>query len=507
MIDENKSAKENIMSTKGPDIPIEFKINLFQYRVNTCYVEILSLFQEILSTAKLDKLQQQDYQQRLSQKLEEISQFSKEMESLILNKPAKIENLVKKSTLDWYQELAKELTQADIPIFIDFNSMLPQSMLGHLNEMKSFLVRITVFLGKFSENSGINLFLGFSKRLSQDYLKIDMMLPKNIFSENILQVLDIFLCQMPLSRNIHEVLDNINGNLSGNDPLELLKWYQLIETLSIVTQMSEDDNEHYKITLCLPVNIESINVTLAPQEKSIVLFDSCSQHASYLWNIFGERLLYYNLIEELDELEEYCCKKTVKKHDVFIMVNNEKEANLLLSKKYFSQKKNNNISIYDRSGKLSHCAANYHYYPHTVLSKLTFVSNKQVDTWLTREQETPLALCIEDNASMRSLYACYFKSVLPQMKIDFTETAKESVHMIKKNNYSIVFVDIMLPDLSGLELVERLSKQYAGIPFIAVTALTLPKEKWAEHGFSDYYVKPKIFEQLESIVSKYNLLH
>ena len=75
------------MSTKNVDIPIECKISLSHYRANTCYVEILSLFQELLSMTTLDKVQQRDYQNRFSQQLDMIRHFSKKMEALILNKP------------------------------------------------------------------------------------------------------------------------------------------------------------------------------------------------------------------------------------------------------------------------------------------------------------------------------------------------------------------------------------------------------------------------------------
>lgn len=70
-----------------------------------------------------------------------------------------------------------------------------------------------------------------------------------------------------------------------------------------------------------------------------------------------------------------------------------------------------------------------------------------------------------------------------------------AVELIKKNNYDLILLDVMLPGFSGFQVMERIS--YREIPVIFITAKQDIKDKLCgfELGAEDYIVKP--FEMME----------
>ena len=94
-----------------------------------------------------------------------------------------------------------------------------------------------------------------------------------------------------------------------------------------------------------------------------------------------------------------------------------------------------------------------------------------------------------------------------QLEIDLATSGQECIDKVNiKNDYNIIFLDIMMPQMKGPEVVEKL-KKIPGFqtPVVALTAdvITGLEDKYIEQGFDDCMSKPIIEEDLYYMLKKY----
>ncbi len=82
--------------------------------------------------------------------------------------------------------------------------------------------------------------------------------------------------------------------------------------------------------------------------------------------------------------------------------------------------------------------------------------------------------------------------------VDRAADGLEGLFMAQDVNYDAAVVDIMLPKLDGLSLIERLRKQQINTPIIVLSAKNTVDEriKGLQTGGDDYMVKPFAFTEL-----------
>ncbi|PLX10424.1 MAG: hypothetical protein C0598_10395 [Marinilabiliales bacterium] len=94
--------------------------------------------------------------------------------------------------------------------------------------------------------------------------------------------------------------------------------------------------------------------------------------------------------------------------------------------------------------------------------------------------------------------------------VDIAENGQEALDMFKKANYNIVFMDIQMPVMDGLEATKKIrhyeleSSKAHKVPIIAMTANTLKgdKENFMQSGFTDYISKPFKSSELSLLINK-----
>ena len=93
--------------------------------------------------------------------------------------------------------------------------------------------------------------------------------------------------------------------------------------------------------------------------------------------------------------------------------------------------------------------------------------------------------------------------------IDEALSGNECLEMVKKNNYDLILMDIMMPGMNGEETFVNLCKNKDfSTPVMAVTADAVDgaKEKYKNIGFVDYLSKPftreQIIEKLNNVFKK-----
>lgn len=84
---------------------------------------------------------------------------------------------------------------------------------------------------------------------------------------------------------------------------------------------------------------------------------------------------------------------------------------------------------------------------------------------------------------------------------------REAVDMYKENHPDLIFMDIKMPYMDGLEATRLIRGYSKDIPIIALTAFAFEsdREKAIEAGCNDYLTKPVSQEAIEKILDKYSL--
>lgn len=99
------------------------------------------------------------------------------------------------------------------------------------------------------------------------------------------------------------------------------------------------------------------------------------------------------------------------------------------------------------------------------------------------------------------------ENVLKNFKVS-TETVTsglECLSCVNSKKYDIIFMDIMMPNMSGVEVLKKLREEKVNIPVIALTADAIEgqEEKYISEGFDGYLSKPIDKTKLKVILNKY----
>ncbi|MCR4786972.1 MAG: response regulator [Lachnospiraceae bacterium] len=116
-------------------------------------------------------------------------------------------------------------------------------------------------------------------------------------------------------------------------------------------------------------------------------------------------------------------------------------------------------------------------------------------------------LVIDDNSVNLLVFASLLKHTL--MTIDRVQNGDEGLKHMLENKYDIIFLDHMMPEKNGIEILKEFRSHRDNInsdtPVICLTAnaLTGARQKYMEAGFNDYLTKPIDSVLLEEMVISY----
>ena len=149
----------------------------------------------------------------------------------------------------------------------------------------------------------------------------------------------------------------------------------------------------------------------------------------------------------------------------------------------------------------------------------TVVLNQQVSTKRLEEVEAKIltdrvkpfdasgqkVMIVDDNKINLKVAEKLFAEY--NLEIELVASGQECIDKVAmKNDYNIIFLDIMMPQMKGPEVVERL-KKISGFetPVVALTAdvITGLEDTYIEQGFDDCMSKPIIEEDLFYMLKKY----
>lgn len=83
-------------------------------------------------------------------------------------------------------------------------------------------------------------------------------------------------------------------------------------------------------------------------------------------------------------------------------------------------------------------------------------------------------------------------------QVDIAPSGAEAIHMASGPAYQVIILDLILPDLGGVEVCKRLREEKVNTPILMLTAKDTLQDKvhGLEVGADDYMTKPFAFEEL-----------
>ncbi|MCU0754250.1 MAG: response regulator [Xanthomonadales bacterium] len=118
----------------------------------------------------------------------------------------------------------------------------------------------------------------------------------------------------------------------------------------------------------------------------------------------------------------------------------------------------------------------------------------------------PRVLVVEDSEANRMVMSAQLDRL--GCTVDAVETGSEAVRLVSQRAYGLVFMDLSLPDMSGLEVaaaIRRRSGDTARVPIVAVTGGVHPqdRERCLAAGMNGYLSKPVNRQDLQRVLERY----
>ncbi|MBK3516051.1 response regulator [Carboxylicivirga marina] len=90
-------------------------------------------------------------------------------------------------------------------------------------------------------------------------------------------------------------------------------------------------------------------------------------------------------------------------------------------------------------------------------------------------------------------------------KIDIASNGLEAVIKMRKNKYDIVFMDVLMPEMDGIEALQQMRTTGENCPVIAMTASVdeSERERVLNAGMDDFITKPTKVEDLSRMIAKW----
>ncbi len=137
--------------------------------------------------------------------------------------------------------------------------------------------------------------------------------------------------------------------------------------------------------------------------------------------------------------------------------------------------------------------------------------NRDKDRDRAKEHRKLTILLAEDNKINQKVAMVNLNNLGHQ--VDVANNGKEAVDKFKEKPYDLIFMDIQMPEMDGMEATEKIreienqQKVTKKIPIIAMTANTMEgdREKYLQIGMDDYVSKPFKQEELVDIFDKYTV--
>src|SRR3989338_6601712 len=120
---------------------------------------------------------------------------------------------------------------------------------------------------------------------------------------------------------------------------------------------------------------------------------------------------------------------------------------------------------------------------------------------MSMPQTKHAVLVIDDETNMLKTYKAILKK---SYEITTINNGPEALEMLKRENFSLVLLDVMMPDMNGIEVLKKIKELDKNIEVVMITGVKDIKMavQAIKLGAYDYITKPFEIEDLLSVISK-----
>ncbi|HMV43471.1 MAG TPA: response regulator [Leptospiraceae bacterium] len=132
---------------------------------------------------------------------------------------------------------------------------------------------------------------------------------------------------------------------------------------------------------------------------------------------------------------------------------------------------------------------------------------KQQETLYSMVNENLKIMIVDDDEVNLFLAKTVLDLVMPKAHIVQFNNGLEALKNIEKENPNIIFLDLQMPELNGIETTIEIRKinSFKEVPIIAFSAGMIPEdlEKCKDAGMNDYLTKPVKKEDFQRVLEKW----
>ncbi|MBF0118968.1 MAG: response regulator [Desulfobacterales bacterium] len=132
------------------------------------------------------------------------------------------------------------------------------------------------------------------------------------------------------------------------------------------------------------------------------------------------------------------------------------------------------------------------------------IKDKKKIDYYNKEQRKICTILVVDDETDNLMFICDYLSVFGH-KVFVAHDGFEAVERARELEPDIIFMDIHMPVLDGIEATKNIRLYNKNVPIIAITAFTISEERDASFvaGVNDYIIKPFSLEELTNVIEKY----
>jgi DNA-binding response OmpR family regulator len=112
-------------------------------------------------------------------------------------------------------------------------------------------------------------------------------------------------------------------------------------------------------------------------------------------------------------------------------------------------------------------------------------------------------LMVEDDTATVESVTLSVEIYLPELTLKATDKGQEALQMLKQDDYDGVLIDLGLPDLDGLELIEKL-RTFSRVRIVVLSARNNPEviSRALKLGANEYVTKPFHYRDLLKLLNE-----
>jgi signal transduction histidine kinase/DNA-binding response OmpR family regulator len=143
----------------------------------------------------------------------------------------------------------------------------------------------------------------------------------------------------------------------------------------------------------------------------------------------------------------------------------------------------------------------------TVLGKLNLVTARPQESKLKLGERLPLTILLAEDNPINQIVAT---SILDEIayKADIAEDGKQALEALRKKAYDVIFMDMQMPEMDGLEATRRIRADFPPdrqpiIVAMTANAMDGDKQHCLAAGMNDYISKPVLPEAVEAVLERW----